>query len=785
MEDQVENPKQSLNKSLQEKFKVRRQAAERNHSNYYLHWLKENLGITSENIQLIEEKLENIIKGINTSYEAEDWHTVVQYLTPIQIQNTHVEGLFSFLNVTGKWRQAIDILEKGIISAERTGNVARKSDLLIRLGMTYINLGDYEKAEDILQKNHKSNPKFDSLFHLGTIAMRKGQSTKAETLLVQALQGFNSAQDSVSISSALNQLGNLYMYQGKIEEAKKVFLDSLEIREQNGDLQGIARSLNNLGSMFYTKGQPDTAKDYYAKSLKVSHEINDIYGILGTSGNVIRLMAETGSHESAIELGNKVLPMAQRVGDLQSEARLFLVIGVAYQKAGTYEEANKALMSGLSLQRQLEDYHTVSRSLIQLGIGYFEQNEIDKAGLYLREGLDVAKSYNFIQEMTVANQYLANLAIKDPESTIKEIVMHNAELGSALEKLNMEEASSDFNTYYYSGFQALSREDTSTAKIMFSKALDILDKEGSAPEHKISILNVMASFVESPQEQISLYKKSIDLGTQSSNKRLHAINICALGAIYYGINDFEKAEDYLLEGLQVFENNSIVDSSIPAAIAKIALIKFNNGDTDAASDYYRKGISYFNQAPKDKVSGESIYFGLGTILQRQGNFTEAKVQILKSLELARDLNRPEFIISNLSSIVSILLNSQEFQEAKDYLTELINIKTTMQDHSDFANLYNVLALLSISNKKEALQLASQSMRFAAIERNNEIYLKSYNIIFSVVPKYVQDLIKDLELSRYDVLRIIKEDISLCITDDTEEIDYEEIKEKVRLLLESK
>ena len=115
----------------------------------------------------------------------------------------------------------------------------------------------------------KSDPTAITFFNLGTLYMKAGRSTQAETAFERALKLQPEHYESA------NSLGALLAQKGEIPAAIERFRAALQIKPDFAD------ALNNLGFALFQTGQADQAFELYKKALSYRPDFAEAFNNLG------------------------------------------------------------------------------------------------------------------------------------------------------------------------------------------------------------------------------------------------------------------------------------------------------------------------------------------------------------------------------------------------------------------------------------------------------------------------------------------------------------------------
>ncbi len=159
-----------------------------------------------------------------------------------------------------------------------------RARLLDVMGRAYIGLGDYDAAFNLLQRANElwrelavSDPLglADSLHHLGSLQLDRGNVEHAITLVNEAIGIYESQEDRLRSSNAYNTLALARRLQGQYEEAKLYYERALAIKERRaGPLdEDVAVIKGNIGQLLLDQGLLDEAEPLLAAALASKRKI--------------------------------------------------------------------------------------------------------------------------------------------------------------------------------------------------------------------------------------------------------------------------------------------------------------------------------------------------------------------------------------------------------------------------------------------------------------------------------------------------------------------------------
>ena len=238
-----------------------------------------------------------------------------------------------------------------------------EADLRLTLGGVYRDLGDYPKAEAMLQQ---------------ALAIRK------------KLHG----EKSLPVASVLDQLGQVLHRMGKSGEAEADYRQALAIREELAGHESldVASSLTHLGSLLRNVNKRDEAEAKLREGLalrrrllppdhpEIANSLSDFGIVLGAQGK--REEAEP-LHREALALRRKIFPP-----DHPQIADSLMQLGATLDLRGNYAEAETNILAALAIQQKvLGDHRDTANTLDRLGVLLVKENRLPEAEQRFRESL--------------------------------------------------------------------------------------------------------------------------------------------------------------------------------------------------------------------------------------------------------------------------------------------------------------------------------------------------------------------------------------------------------------
>ncbi len=228
----------------------------------------------------------------------------------------------SLLNLRRHPQERIGWWERALAAARFLGDRRSEGDVLVNLGLGYMDLGQPARAIDLYEQ------------YL-TIARELG--------------------DRPGEGAALGNKGLAYAVLGLPQRAAELHGQDLVIARETGTRDGEGRAQNNLGLAYMDLGRPQLAIERFELSLAICREIRDRLGESASLNTLGLAYKNLGQPQRAIEYHELSLTVCREVGDLISEGRTLSNLGLAYEDLGQPLQAIDCYELSRSIFRKIGD----------------------------------------------------------------------------------------------------------------------------------------------------------------------------------------------------------------------------------------------------------------------------------------------------------------------------------------------------------------------------------------------------------------------------------------------
>ncbi|HLL72315.1 MAG TPA: sigma 54-interacting transcriptional regulator [Pyrinomonadaceae bacterium] len=356
-------------------------------------------------------------------------------------------------------QDGIRFLEKAIDYYERTDHKANAVDGYNNLGINLILVGDWSRAQIVLERALALASEFDErgakakvpmiLDSLGELQMLRGNLLEAQEHLQRAVRLSHDHGNKWYEGQALRTLARCHMAMNERERALVESTEALSLAERIGDRQAVCDSRLLLAEVYLRCEQPH---DCAGELQKVAEQTTDSAADLAVAGEAQRvhgLLALAQSDATlAIHHFGRSVSIFSILGDRYRTALALYGLGAAYetvQPERSAEHFSRALHTFSELGARLDIMRTEA-ALSNIEVGAPEQrHEVSAFAqlLTLRLAEAVASRELLLRELAAVLDQETNarrvlITEIDEEGTIKVVVAHggagaeNAELANAL-----------------------------------------------------------------------------------------------------------------------------------------------------------------------------------------------------------------------------------------------------------------------------------------------------------------------------------------------------------------
>ena len=429
----------------------------------------------------------------------------------------------------GKELTAVEVLDLGLkkVRSRFDQHSDIEADLLQEIAYTYQNIGNYEKAQSILQEVYEIRQlifpdyplqKAKDMLLLGENSRLMSNNKEAKKWLIKSLAIFNKDKlnNTTYIASAKSKLGRVMVLLGELKEAETILNEAtaLTLSIFHNNSFEYAQALNDLSSVYFRQGKYKQVQELLIKTKSIRESI---------------------AERNEQPLVNK--DYATNINNL----------GLAYYLQGDLPMGEKYFTQANALRKQIytKPHPEQAQSLTNLGLLLNDAGRPDEAFPYLQQALQV-------RQLTLAP---GHMRIFDAWNNLAMVYHENSNFVKAEEIYN-----------------------------------DIMDKviEIRGEKHPQS-LSIMTNRGNTLMELLS-FKYAHDLFEKSLNLRLEILpedhlylsySFIGLGRAKIALTQIEVGKELIEKALKIRHNKLPKDHwLLSEAIYSLAMVNYIQGQAD-------------------------------------------------------------------------------------------------------------------------------------------------------------------------------------------------------------
>lgn len=388
-----------------------------------LNYLQKELGLPNKNSDsLISSISDTLEQYMRKAIETEDFSQMDSMKAHLKAFLSHGTGLLNDVNkgaieaelgcayyYTHYHETAKDLLTSSIATLKHhpsRENYQRLAQALSYLGNVYKDLGDHQKAKELLEEAiilYRQHAPFDhvgitrALTYLGDTYKNLGDHQRARDVLEKSIALAHQYPDShqIGLARTMLHLGIVYRDLGNYEKALPLLKNSLDLFEKYSpeNYMERARSLKYLGNTYRSLGRYEEAKNLLEQSVLLSKKhLPENHISLGRSlVHLATIYKRLGNYKKAEELLTEALKIHERIFGKESVRTAWVITSLAilHQEMGEWEKARDTFLECLKTYLKAYGRNNLRTSWVfmQLGYVYEDLQEYQKAQEILEQAL--------------------------------------------------------------------------------------------------------------------------------------------------------------------------------------------------------------------------------------------------------------------------------------------------------------------------------------------------------------------------------------------------------------
>ncbi len=621
------------------------------------------------------------------------------------------------------------------------------------LGMTYLSLGEYEKAERHVEKAHatrcltlgREHP--DTLWSMHNLAVvfgAQGRYDEAEKLSAEALEINRRVlgpeyPDTLTIMMAL---ACWYNDQGRYNEAEKLHREVLEIRRRvlSPEDHYTLESMHNLAIVYCGQGRYDEAEKLHSEVLEIRRRVlgpEHVHTLISMM-NLANVYRDQCHYAEAEKLQAEVLEIQRRVlgPEHPDTIRNLGNLAATYVSWHRFAEAEKLLNEVLEILRRVlgpEHPHTLA-SMNNLAATYEHQGRNVEAEKLHAEVLEIRRRTlgpehpaTLTSMMNLANRYLSQGRSSEAEKLHAEVLEIRRRVLGPEHPDTLRSMGSVANTY-------VGPHRYAEAEKLHHEALDI-QRRVLGPEHPDTLkstMNLALVYHDEGRyaEAEKLYHESLEIQRRVLGSEHRDTLQCMgnLGSLYIDQDRHADAERLYTELLEI--QRRVLGPEHPdtlKVLANLAILYMESDRYDMAAKLYTEVIEIQRRTlGLEHLDTLGSMNNLAVLLLRQRRFDGAEKLLSEVLGIEPRVLGPEhpLTLASKQTLANVYDQQGRYAEVANIQRELLQIVEQLaaadaRYRSGLPMTFNNLAWLlatcpdaQVRAPQEAVTLAAKAVELA-------------------------------------------------------------------------
>ncbi|TWH54385.1 CHAT domain-containing protein [Dulcicalothrix desertica] len=453
-------------------------------------------------------------------------------------------------------------------------------------------------AADIL-----SNPQ--ALVEQGRKLYETGELTRANTILLQAVQLFKSGGDKLGEAMTLSNLSLVAKKLGELNKAESYIAQSLEIltkSEVRADnvsrLEILAESLDIQGQIQLELGEAEKALNTWKLAANTYDKAKNEVGVTRCLINQSIAQQALGMYRQARANLEEISPRLEKQSDSLIKATALRSLGDVLQLTGDLDNSTKILQQSRDIATKLQSPSHISAALISLGntqLALGKREVVQDINTTYEQSTPLrCKTNQNLTKYPLAIQFYNQAA----QSYIEAANISTSPLTQVQAQLNQLDIQQKLQQW--SEAQKLSSQIKTKLNTIPPSQASIYAQINLA-QNSICLKQATAANNPSWKEIAQSLAISIQQADKINDKRSQAFALGALGALYLENKDINNAQKLTEQGLAIAIANNATDITYLWQW-QLGYILKAKGDVENAINSYKETVNTLKDLRNDLVA---------------------------------------------------------------------------------------------------------------------------------------------------------------------------------------
>ena len=519
---------------------------------------------------------------------------------------------------------------------------------LIFIGIVSLNAQETKK-DSLLQILNTTEGENKIPLYL-SIAEKYSRPNKDTALMYadSAIELSISKQNESYMADAYAKTGEIYFNNDEFDRSMEYLLLAKESYIQLGNKSKQADMNNYLSMVYYYKNDYEKALDYAQESIELAEDLNSKELKAEALWYEGRIYNRTGKGEEAIEAYHKALEIYEELGERNQIANILNGIGSYYSARTDYQNAIEYYERTLKIHEELGNERGLGIVMNNLGNQHLQLGNFDEAFNYYQQASEIFREIDF-DRGTAAT--LTGMAI-----IYESLGQFNSVLDVYQEVLDIRRKQGD----KYELANTLSNIAV-TYSLMLNDSLE--SRYGSNYQDSIYIKGLQPG-IEFGQKSIEYNLQALNLRREIGHSRGVAITLANLGTVYQSLGNFDKANEFFTEWMELPEEVQDDDTKV------------------------------------------SVNIGLGRYALYEEDFSKAIIYFNNAYRLANEINKKTYIREAARNLSDLYEKTNNFERALEYFKRFHNVNNSLIQE----NTRNQIHEMQVKYETEAQEIENEILR---------------------------------------------------------------------------
>lgn len=324
-----------------------------------------------------------------------------------------------------------DSLKQALLLAN---GAEERVSLFLQLSETYLNTdpetaGEYAADALLIAENESlESAQLYALLLIAEVNQIKTNLKESIDYAIQAKEMATERNELLQVAKSNMILANCFRQLGDYAKSSDLCFDALETYESLNDSSGMCDALSAIGIFYYEQDDYKKAYEYFQQSIDIAEKTNNIRGISRGLNNASVALSEYGFKEESIRKLYEAIALNNKTGEKLWEGINRSNLGEEYLEQGLLDSVFYYANTAIALFDELNNQNDRFNSYILLSRYYEEKRIPDSAMYYAYSSWRVSLENHLLVDQQSAARRLKNLYL---EAGITDSAYHYLEIQSA------------------------------------------------------------------------------------------------------------------------------------------------------------------------------------------------------------------------------------------------------------------------------------------------------------------------------------------------------------------